>query len=91
MKKVLLLLFAATVPALLGLKIWQVHRTQTLLSRIETLDQQQREWLEKNKRLLSAIAVFRSPARIERLARERLGLEPGVEPDLRIELGGEGE
>lgn len=91
MKRILVLLLAATVPALLGLKIWQVQRTQALLTKIETMDQQQREWLEKNKRLLSAIAVFRSPARIEKLAREKLGLEAGVEPDLRIELSGEGE
>ena len=91
MKKVVVLLLAATVPLLMGLKIWQVQRTQALLSKIETMDREQREWLERNKRLLSAIAVFRSPARIEKLAREKLGLEAGVEPDLRIELGGGGE
>ncbi len=91
MKKVLVLLFAATVPALLGLKIWQVQRTQALLSKIEGMDREQREWLERNKQLLSAIAVFRSPARIEKLAREKLGLEAGTEPDLRIELGGGSE
>jgi len=91
MKKALLLLFAATVPLLLGVKIWQVQRTGALLAKMETMDQQQREWLERNKRLLSAIAVFRSPARIEKLAKEKLGLEAGVEPDLRIELGGGGQ
>ena len=91
MKRLLLVLFAATVPLLMGLKIWQVQRTQALLARMETMDREQREWLERNKRLLSAIAVFRSPARIEKLAREKLGLQQGVEPDLRIELTGGGE
>ena len=91
MKKIFVLLLAATVPLLMGLRIWQVQRTQALLSKIEIMDREQREWLERNKRLLSAIAVFRSPARIEKLAREKLGLEAGVEPDLRIELGGGGE
>ena len=91
MKKIVVLLLAATVPLLMGLRVWQVQRTQALLSKIETMDREQREWLERNKRLLSAIAVFRSPARIEKLAREKLGLEAGVEPDLRIELSGGGE
>jgi cell division protein FtsL len=86
MKKLVVLLFAVSVPVLLGFKIWQVQRTQALLERIETMDQQQREWLEKNKKLLSAIAVFRSPARIEKLAREKLGLESGAEPELKIEI-----
>ena len=65
MKKIVVLLLAATVPLLMGLRVWQVQRTQALLSKIETMDREQREWLERNKRLLSAIAVFRSPARIE--------------------------
>jgi hypothetical protein len=90
-RKPVLVLLAATVPLFLGFKVWQVSRTQELLSRIETADEQQREWLEKNKRLLSAIAVFRSPARVEKLAREKLGLEAGVEPGLRIEVGGGGQ
>ena len=92
MKKALLLLLAVSIPILLGVKVWQVQRTQALLDRLDSLDQQQREWLERNKKLLSAIAVFRSPARIEKLAKEKLGLGAGVEPDLRIELppaGGE--
>lgn len=91
MKRILVLVFAATVPLFLGLKVWQVQRTQALLASLETMDREQREWLERNKRLLSAIAVFSSPARVEKLARERLGLESGVEPDLRIELGGGGQ
>ena len=33
MKRVLVLLLAATVPVLLGLKIWQVQRTQALLAK----------------------------------------------------------
>ncbi len=86
MKRALVLLLAASVPILLGLKVWQVQRTQALVEKIEALDQQQREMLERNKKLLSAIAVFRSPARIEKLATDKLGLEAGLEPDLRIEL-----
>ncbi len=90
MRRTLLLLLAASIPILLGVKVWQVQRTQALLEKVEALDQQQREWLERNKKLLSAIAVFRSPARIEKLAKEKLGLGAGVEPDLRIELPSSG-
>ncbi len=86
MKRLLLILMAASIPVLLGVKVWQVQRTQALLEKMESLDQQQRDWLERNKKLLSAIAVFRSPARIEKLAKDKLGLGAGVEPDLRIEL-----
>ena len=91
MKRALLVLLAASIPLLLGVKVWQVQRTQALLDEVDALDQQQREWLERNKMLLSAIAVFRSPARIEKLAREKLRLDTGVEPDLRIELPPAGE
>jgi hypothetical protein len=86
MKRTILILLAASIPLLLGIKVWQVQRTQALLEKVDALDQEQRDWLERNKKLLSAIAVFRSPARIEKLAKEKLGLEAGVEPDLRIEL-----
>jgi len=35
---------------------------------------EQKDWLEKNKKLIAGLAVFRSPARIEKIAEESLGL-----------------
>lgn len=92
MKKIVVLLLALTVPVLLSLKVWQVRRYFALERENQALEEEQREWLERNKKLLAAIAVFRSPARIERLAREKLGLtREGKEPELRIEFLGRGE
>lgn len=74
MKK-LLLIIAITVPVLLFLNVWQVHRYDTITEDIVALEDQQREWLERNKRMIAGITVFRSPERIERLAQEELDLK----------------
>lgn len=87
-KKTLLIVMALTLPVLLGLRVAQVHRYRQLVAGIEELDDEQREWLERNKRLLAGIAVFSSPRRIEELARERLELtDEDKGPWARIEFG----
>ena len=87
MKRIVILVLVMTVPIFLSLKVWQVRRYQSLAGETRELEQVQRDWLERNKKLLASIAVFRSPARIERLARESLGLtDDGKEPKLRIEF-----
>jgi cell division protein FtsL len=92
MKRVLIIVLALTIPAMLCLRVWQVYRYQRLVSRLEELDSEQREWLERNKKLLAAIAVLRSPARIERLATGRLGLtDEDKAPEIRLEFGTGGE
>ena len=91
MKRIVILTLVLTVPVFLSLKVWQVRRYQGLARETRELEETQRDWLERNKKLLASIAVFRSPARIERLARERLGLtNDETEPELRIEFS-EGE
>jgi hypothetical protein len=92
LKRLLILGLIITVPAILSLKVWQVRRYQSLLNEIGDLEDAQRDWLERNKKLLTGIAVFRSPLRIEELARERLELtKEGKEPELRIEFVEQGD
>ncbi len=92
MKRIIILALVLTVPVFLSLKVWQVRRYQSLERETRELEQVQRDWLERNKKFLASIAVFRSPARVERLARDRLGLtNDDKEPGLRIEFMEQGE
>ena len=74
MRKVFLVI-AITVPALLFLNVWQVYRYDSIKEDIVSLEEQQREWLERNKRMIAGITVFRSPERIRTLAEEELDLK----------------
>ncbi|MCF7928050.1 MAG: cell division protein FtsL [Spirochaetales bacterium] len=74
MKKFLFVVLALVVSAVFFLNVWQSYRYTMLLQRIEGLEQEQREILERNKRIIAGIAVLRSPARLQQLAEEELGL-----------------
>lgn len=89
-KKILILLLVATVPVLLSLEVWQVFRYRKLSRETLELEAQQKDWLEKNKKVLANISLFSSPERIEKLSREALGLQI-LEGDrvLTIEIGEE--
>jgi len=54
--------------------VWQSFRFSYLSDEVGFLEKQQKEWLEMNKRVISGIAVLSSPARIEKIARDELGL-----------------
>ncbi|HUV09142.1 MAG TPA: septum formation initiator family protein [Spirochaetia bacterium] len=75
MKRFLIFVFLLSIPILLSLEVWQVFRYRSLESEVSALEEQQKEWLEKNKKILANISLFRSPERIERVALEDLGLE----------------
>lgn len=87
MKRLMIILFVATVPALLFLNTWQTFRYDRLRSEVESLEEEQRYWLEENKRLLIGIEVLGSPQRIDELARGRRELEKADDrADMRIRL-----
>ncbi len=71
-----LILGALTVPLLFFLNTWQSFRYEQCRREIEQMEADQREWLEKNKRLVAGISLLESPERIERLARQELKLAP---------------
>jgi cell division protein FtsL len=89
MKKKIALILLCTVPALVFLNVWEVFRFEELKRTVRTLEAEQNEWLEKNKRMITGLAVLNSPARIDKLAREELKLKKtGVGDTIRILLPG---
>ena len=87
MKKKIAILLLCTVPAILFLNVWQVFRYESLKKEVLALDSEQKEWLEKNKRMIAGIAVLSSPVRIDKLAKEVLKLRklnPGETITIRL-------
>jgi hypothetical protein len=69
------------------LNTWQGFRYQQLERGVGRLEQEQKNWLEKNKKVIAALAVLSSPERITTLAEDSLGLKPLQAGDLiEIEL-----
>jgi cell division protein FtsL len=93
MKRYLLVYFVAlVVPAMLALVSWQSARYIDLEQKIAALESGQEEWLGSNNRLIAVIAMLSSSERIERIARDQLGLSRvGPENVLQIKIVGEGE
>jgi cell division protein FtsL len=74
-KRFLFYVFILSIPAFLGLAAWQSSRYGDLERELKKLEKNQEEWIENNKRLIANIAVLSSPERIERIARDELGLQ----------------
>ncbi len=71
---IVLWLVLALVPVLLFANTWQAYRYNRLSRAISAVYDEQHELVERNKRHLAGIAALRSPARIDELARNELGL-----------------
>ncbi|MDR0599952.1 MAG: cell division protein FtsL [Treponema sp.] len=63
-----------SVPFFLALVTWQSARYGDLERELARMEEVQEEWVENNKRLIAGIVFYSSPQRIERIAREELGL-----------------
>ena len=75
--------------SLFFLNTWQGFRYQDLERGVKRLEQEQKNWLEKNKKVIAALAVLNSPERIRTLAEDSLGLKPMQAKELiEVELGG---
>lgn len=74
---------------LLFLNVWQSFRYNQVVKAVLTLEREQRELLELNKRLIAGTAVLSSPGRIDEIAKEELGLEKRDPTDIiQVELPG---
>jgi hypothetical protein len=83
----LLMIFAFL--SIFFLNTWQGFRYEELERGVRRLEQEQKNWLEKNKKVIAALAVLSSPERIRALAEGSLVLKPLQAKDLiEIELGG---
>jgi hypothetical protein len=74
MKKLVILLMVFSIPVLLSFEVWQVFRFRHLKEEVLSMEEEQRQWLEENKKILANISLFSSPERIDKLAEETLGL-----------------
>ena len=83
----LFILMVLSFLALFFVNTWQGFRYQELEREVRGLEQEQKNWLEKNKKVIAALAVLSSPERIRTLAEDSLGLKPLEAEDLiEIEL-----
>jgi cell division protein FtsL len=79
LKTAAVILFALVLGGLLFLSSWQGFRYETLKREVQRMEEEQKDWLEQNRKLVAALAVLGSPERIERIADRELGLKK-VEP-----------
>lgn len=87
MNKRLGLLLIASIPAFVFINIYQTYSYQSLQQSVATLETQQKNWLEHNKRIIAGIAVLSSPQRIDQIAKDKLGLkQQTLGPTLRIRV-----
>jgi cell division protein FtsL len=85
-------LIVFTIPLFLGLLVWQSNRYQNLSKELVRLEQWQEEWVESNKKLVADIAEYSSPDRIEKIAKNQLGLRK-IRPENLLQVnitGGKG-
>jgi cell division protein FtsL len=74
MKRLPILFLALLVISLFFMGTWQGFRYQQLVRELRQMEEEQKTWLEENKKLIAGLAVFSSPERIEHIAREQLQL-----------------
>lgn len=74
-KRLLIILMAVTVPVLIFINTFQAHRYEVFHQDIVSREKLQKDWVDRNKEILTAIEVLRAPSRLDFLATEELGLE----------------
>ena len=90
MKRVLIFLLTMLLPVFLFLEMWSNYQYNQLEDEIVVLEDEQIDWIEKNKQIITGIAVYNSPERIEQIAEEELELVPQDNWD-KMEIIVEGE
>ena len=73
-RRILFYCFILSVPVFLAVTAWQSSRYGDLERELKKLEKTQEEWVENNKRLIAEVTEYSSPDRIERIARDKLGL-----------------
>lgn len=74
MSRKILGLLTILFPIFVFFAVFQVFRFQSLKQEIAVLEAEQKELFELNRDALSAAAVYSSPARLDLLAEQELGL-----------------
>lgn len=75
-QRLLAIFVALMLPLAVLMTTWSGLHRHLLAEELQALEREQSAWLEQNKRLLTKIAIYRSPQRISVLAERDLGLTP---------------
>ena len=75
-QRLLTVFVALVIPLAVLVTTWSGLHRHLLAEELRILEHEQTAWLERNKRLLASIAIYRSPQRIAELAGQELGLAP---------------
>lgn len=74
-RKVVLIIAACSIPVFFFLQVLTAFQYQAVERDVSRLEEEQKDWFEKNKKIVAGISVLRTPERIEKIARDELGLE----------------
>jgi cell division protein FtsL len=74
-RKIILIVASCTVPVFFFLQVLTAYQYQVLDREVSVLEKEQKDWFEKNKKIIAGISVLRAPERIEKIARDELGLQ----------------
>ena len=83
--RLLLYVLALSIPAVLGLQVWQSARYARVEAELHSLEKAQLDWIESNKRLIAGMAVLGSSERIERVATSDLGMRK-IQPEAVLQV-----
>lgn len=90
-RKILLLLIAATIPGVIFLTVRQVYDYNQIDGEVHSLIMSQRELFEQNKRMVANLSILSSPGRIDELAENILELQKNAAETVRIKIDAGGE
>lgn len=85
MNRLVALVLTLLLSFLVLMNVRQAYLYQEEISRIDTLEKQQQEKYEENRKIRTGIAVLESPERLDALAGEILGLEE-ARPDQVVQI-----
>jgi len=86
--KIVLLVLACTIPAFFFMQVLQSYQYLSLEKNIRLLEEEQKGWIEKNKKLIAGISLLSTPERIDTIARDELDLKKIDSSDI-IRIGSE--
>ncbi len=75
MRKTVILFMLITIPLSAFMTVQQVFKNEQIQKEVRTVTEKQRTLFEKNKQMLTNIAILRSPERIDKLADNVLHLK----------------
>lgn len=73
-KRFAIVVFVLFLLSFFYLNTWQGYRYERLTSQVRVLEREQKDWLERNKKIIAGLAVLSSPSRVAELAESDLGL-----------------